>query len=185
MSKVPIGGGSDKIDGAATLGLAGVPNSLAYRVHEIEKHLHGIERWFGSDGDGTASISNNLTEWTLTSGVSQAYGTEVQLLGVNDIVVADFGFIPVKFDLHRILVADSNQNDDTYIIQVWSGETTFGAATLRTEIPYRTGSSSAEVVPIDCQMSRIPVAEKVWARVKCQTDSATLDFTVGIHAYEG
>ena len=35
-----------KVDSAATDGLAGVNNSLAYRVHEIERHVHSYERWF-------------------------------------------------------------------------------------------------------------------------------------------
>ena len=36
---------TDKIDQAVTDGLAGTSNSLAYRVHEIEKHFHGREFW--------------------------------------------------------------------------------------------------------------------------------------------
>ena len=39
---------TDKIDKQATDGLAGTPNSLAYRVHEIEKHFHGEGSWFGA-----------------------------------------------------------------------------------------------------------------------------------------
>lgn len=174
-----------KIDEQATLGLLGTSNSLSYRVHEIEKHFHSIERWFGTDGDGTGSVANNLAQWQLTAGTGGAFGTEVQLLGANDVNATDFGFTPVLFDLHRVNVVDSSVADKNYIVQIWSGTTTFGAATLRTELPYRTGSNVAEVSPISCQMSRIPVAEKVWARVKCETNSATLDIIVGIHAYVG
>ena len=43
--------GVNKIDAVATSGLAGVSNSLAYRVHEIEKHFHNYERWFGKSAD--------------------------------------------------------------------------------------------------------------------------------------
>lgn len=173
------------IDEQATDGLLGVEDSLSYRVHEIEKHLHSIERWFGSDGDGTGSTTNNMTDYQCTAGTGGAYGTEVQLLGANDVAVGDYGFTPVKFDLHRVFVTAASATDDYYIIQIWSGTTTFGAATLRTEIPYMKGSNFGEVVPIDCQMSRVPVAEKVWARVKSETNGATIDFTVGIHAYVG
>ena len=126
-----------------------------------------------------------MTDFQCAAGSSGAYGTEVQILGANDVASGDFVFTPVKFDLHRLFVSVASATDKYYIIQIWSGTTTFGAATLRTEVPYMKGSNFGEVLPIDCQMSRIPVAEKVWARVRCETDAATIDFTVGIHAYEG
>ena len=70
-----IGNGSRKIDSLATDGLAGVSNSLAYRVHEIEKHFHSEEHWYGDDGDNTGSTANNLTDWTLTAGTGGAYSS--------------------------------------------------------------------------------------------------------------
>jgi len=157
-----------KIDSLSTDGLNGVSNSLAYRVHEIEKHFHSIERWFGNDGDNTGSVANNMTEWTLTAGTSSAYGTEVQLLAANDVNATDFGFTPVKFDLHRIGVTVSSNNDTNYIIQFWGGAGTFAEADLLTEIPYRTGGGQTESTPIDCQMNRQNVGNKIWARVKSE-----------------
>ena len=183
-----INGASDrlKIDSAATLGLAGMHNSLAYRVHEIEQHFHSPERWYGSDGDGTGSTANNLTPWQIqASATPGAWGTEIQILGANDVSASDFGFTPVYFDLHRIYMVDSNDTDETYIVQFWCGDTTFGAADFCTEIPYRTGSSTTEVAHIGMQMSRSEVTKKFWARCKCTAASTTLDFIVGIHAYPG
>jgi len=174
-----------KIDSAATLGLLGFNNSLAYRVHEIEKHFHGIERWYGDDGDGTGSTANNLDVWQLAAGTSEGYGTEAQILGANDIAVGDFGFIPVKFDIHRIMIAEVGTNDTNYVIQFWGGTSTFGAAALLTEVPFRAAAGNSETGPMDMMMPRQAVANKIWARVRCQTDSADIDFTVGIHAYIG
>ncbi len=174
-----------KIDGYTTLGLAGTNNSLAYRVHEIEKHFHSMERWYGTDGDGTGSVANNMTEWQLTAGTSSAFGTEVQLLAADDVNATDFNITPVKFDMHRVFVTASSINDKNYIIQFWAGTGTFGEASLLTEVPYRTGSNVAEVAPIEVQMPRLAVNSKVWARVKCETNAGTLDFIVGIHAYQG
>ncbi len=175
------------IDDQATLGLAGTSNSLAYRVHEIEKHFHSIERWYGNDTDGTGSVANNSVEWELAAHAddNDTYGTEVLMLAANDVLDADFGITVVKFDLHRIRVSKSNSNDQNYMIQIWSGTGTFGEATLRTEIPYRSPSNAGEVAPINAQMSRIPVAEKVWGRVKCEIKAKTLEIIVGIHAYAG
>ena len=176
---------ANKIDNQATDGLLGVEDSLSYRVQEIEAHLHGPERWYGSDADGTGSTANNLVEYQAAAGAGGAYGTEVQILGANDVSASDYPFTPVKFDLHRIQITASSVNDKNYILQIWTGATTFGAATFATEIPYRTGSNTAEVQPIDVMMKRKDVADKVWARLKCETDAATLDFLVGIHAYKG
>lgn len=177
-----------KIDSAATNGMNppdGVNNSLAYRVHEIEKHFHNEEHWYGSDGDSSGSTANNMTEWNLTAGTGGAYGTEVQLLAANDVSNSDFSFTPVKFDLHRILVTNSSTNDTNYVIQIWTGTGTFGEASFATEVPYRTGSANSEVSPIYVMMSRAAVADKVWGRVKSETNGADLDILIGIHAYIG
>lgn len=190
MSRPPIGTGADlsglsKIDSASTEGLDGTENSLAYRLEEIEKHFHGIVRWFGSDGDGTGSTANNLIPWQLTAGAIGVYGTEVQLLGPNDISASDLPVTPVKFDSNKAFIVDSSQADDTYMIQIWAGTSTFGEAELVAEEPYRVGSNIGESVPIDLQMGRQPVANKLWARCKCTTASATIDLILGIHAYKG
>lgn len=181
-----VDGYTEKIDNLATLGLVGTNNSLAYRVHEIEKHFHSIERWYGNDGDSTMSVANNLASWTLTAGGSaNVYGTEVQLAAANDVLDADMGITVVKFDLHRVAIETTNQADKNYMIQIWCGASTFGAATLYTEIPYRAPSNSIDSAPIEAQMQRIAVGYKVWARVKCETASKTLSLTVGVHAYAG
>ncbi len=186
-----IDGYTKKIDSAATLGMnaGGVSNSLSYRVHEIEKHFHSIERWFGNDGDGTMSTASNLEEWTLTAGTGDAYGSEVQISNGSvaaEILQSDFGFAPVKYDLHRVMVTVSSANDKNYMIQIWSSsDAVFANATLATEFPYRTGSNLAEVAPVPIQMGRQAVATNLWMRCKCETNSATVQMTVGIHAYVG
>ena len=44
-----------QMDHAATLGLLGTVDSLAYRVHEIERHLHSSGSWFGIAGTPSAT----------------------------------------------------------------------------------------------------------------------------------
>ena len=176
---------TNKIDSAATLGLLGTSNSLAYRVHEIEKHFHSEEHWYGTDGDGTGSTTNNLSEWTLAAGATPAYGTEVQLLGANDVSATDFSFTPIYFDVHRIFVTTSDTADKNYMIQLWGGTGTFAASTMLTEFPYRASAATVESQPISVQMPRQSVANKLWARVKSETSSAELTILIGIHAYVG
>lgn len=178
---------SPKIDDQAINGLLGVKNSLAYIVDEINVHLGTQECWFGDGGGNTGKTANSLTEWHLqASATPGAWGTEVQLLSPGDINGTDFVTItPVYFDIHKVQITKSNQNDINYEIQFYCGLTTFGAATLCTSIPYRTGGGAAEVSPTLMHMARLSVNFKVWARVKCETANKTLDILLGIHAYKG
>jgi len=45
----------EKIDSLAVNGLSGVSNSLAYKVHMIERHIHSGGRWLGLAGTPTAT----------------------------------------------------------------------------------------------------------------------------------
>ncbi|MCP4149802.1 MAG: hypothetical protein GY757_18805 [bacterium] len=182
------GGGSRKIDDAAVDGLLGVNNSLAYKVHEIEKHFHSPEFWFGNDGDNTMSRANNTTPWVLDSGAQNVYGTEVLMAAANDFNADIEGYTAaVKIDLHEIAVVESETNDVNYMIQFWAGTGTFGEATFLTEVPYRTGGNAAEAQPIKIMCPRFAVGSKIWGRVKCSdaTSNRQLSILIGIHGYKG
>lgn len=173
-----------KIDGLATDGLSGVEDSLAYRVEELEQHFHSAERWYGSDGDNTASTANNLTPFELEAGTDGAYGTEILLFAANDISGSDFTGTPVKYDAHRLEVTGSSANA-IYILQFYCGLTDFASAELCTEVPYSKSTAAGALVPVNVQMGRQVVANKLWGRVKSETNGATIEFLMGIHAYNG
>jgi len=171
--------------GQATPGLEGNSNCMDYRIAEIERHFHGVERYYGDDGDNTMSVANSLTPWVLTAGTSEAFGTEVQIAGANDVIAADFPFTPVKFEPHEIMVKTTSATGVLYEVELWSGETTFGAATRRGVVQVIRGTGGAVSGPMKFQSPRISVAEKLWLRCKCETDSATITCGLGLHAYEG
>ena len=176
--------GLNKIDNEATDGLNGVSNSLAYRVHEIEKHFHSSEFWYGDGGSNTMTRAANHNPWTLAaSATPNTYGTEVQVSTADDFLT-DMA-TAVKLDLHEIMVCESTSNDKNYMIQFWCGDGLFGAASFLTEVPYRTGNNAQEAQPITIMCPRFSVGCKIWARVKCETGSASLDIIVGIHGYVG
>ena len=50
-----------KIDNQAVDGLLGVKDSLAYKIHEIEKHLHNREFWFGAN-TAPSGVASNFRE---------------------------------------------------------------------------------------------------------------------------
>ena len=179
----------DKIDNAATDGLNGTNNSLAYRVHEIERHLHSYERWFElattpaaethrADAAGTGAGVFQIDAGNLI------YGSWLQILGSTD-TPADG--TAVKFDMHRIMVTSTERNA-IYVMQIAFGAT--GADALLAddyiEVPFVPSSNQVDSVPIEITSRRVTAGTKGWARCICPgQNTATIDFIVGLHEYEG
>jgi hypothetical protein len=180
--------GIRKIDDVATLGLAGVNNSLAYRVHEIEKHLHSSGSWFGAAATPTAThfadrIGPAIAAFQIDAG-NEDWGTWVQLLGADDTPARTS---QAFFDPHEILISTA-QEEVIYFIQIGRGAS--GAASLS------AGTYTELVVGVDAtkkfksvtkvQTGRAPAGSLLWARcLAIGKNTATIDFYLGIHEYAG
>lgn len=181
---------TNKIDNAATDGLAGTNNSLAYRVHEIEKHLHSRGRYWGALAvpDETNAIEANVNRpFAATSG-NNTWGAAIPICGTDDVpVVAGL----VKFDAHRLLITDLD--DDT---TPWRVRFIYGTGTSADAIA--AGQWSEEMIttnvvpgnraggtPLDFQMPRVDVGTKVWAQAWNDTNGEVLSFFWGAHGYAG
>lgn len=189
MAVIVNGSGSGAIDSATTQGLAGVNNSLAYRVHEIERHLHSYERWMELAGTPAAETHRADAAGT-GAGVFQidagndTWGAWLQILGSSDTPVDGTA---AKFDLHRILVTATERNA-IYVLQIGFGAT--GAASLTAdsyiEAAFIPASNAVDSGPVEIQSRRVAAGTKGWARCICPgQDTATLDFMIGLHEYEG
>lgn len=184
-----------KIDQQAVSGLLGTSNSLAYKVHEIEKHFHGYGRWYGKSADQSGngwalsvSTVGMPTSFTCISGAN-TYGAdandEAKVWGTEDLWSGN-----VKFELHRILIRSSSIQT-LWIIRVVHGSGTMAdavAAEQYSEFPMvvdpATGASVDVVV--DIMMPRITLGtDKIWIQGKSATDNATLTFLIGGHGYAG
>lgn len=157
-------------------------DSLAYRIAEIERHLHHSEQWYGKDAGDAFLNRNSLTAWQITAGTSEAYGTEVQLSNGDEV---ESGSTTKKYDLHEIQIVDVSNANALYKIEFWYGTGAFGAATLLTEMTWIADNVNFSSGPIAFGSRRIACNNKLWARCKCQTNSATIDFLVGLHVYDG
>jgi len=177
-----------KIDSAAVDGLLGTADSLAYRVQEIENHLHNSERWFGKKAVPTATDwgdEASLTPYRAISGNGD-FGSdpndEAQVLGTDDTpTVAGM----VSFDIHRIMItAASNAND--WVLRVIHGDGTMADAEAAGHYSDVMVQDARKGSPIEVLMHRTECAMcKIWIRAKNAANNATIDFFVGIHEYEG
>lgn len=180
---------SDKIDHAATLGLSGVHDSLSYRITELERHIHSYERWFELAGTPAAETHRADAAGT-GAGIFQidagndAYGAWLQVLGSSDTPVAAGS---AYFDVHRILVT-ATERSAIYVMQLAFGATGDGAVTAGTyvEIPFAPASNLVDAGPVEVNCRRLAAGTKAWARCICPgQDTATLNFMIGLHEYEG
>ena len=125
----------NKIDGKAVNGLLGTSNSLAYKVHEIEKHFHSRAHWLGKVASQTFTdaATSTLLPFVAISG-NDVYGTDdvggveerdsVLVIGTADTPILS-GY--VKYDLHEILVTDV-EHGTVYKMRIVYGSSTRAAA---------------------------------------------------------
>ena len=188
---------NSKIDNLAVNGLLGVSNSLAYRVHEIERHLHSGGECYGKSADqsGTdwaksVSDSGMPTLFRAISG-NGVFGAdandEAKIIGTSD--VSDYAS-KVKFDLHRLFISATSSTTVFVVRIVWGTGTMADAITAKqyasTIIRRNSGGGENHIMPVIAQMPRLTWGtDKVWIQVKNATDNATFDFYVGLHSYEG
>lgn len=178
---------TDKIDGAAVDGLAGVSNSLAYKVHEVEKHFHNRGRFWGSNGAATETnaIAATVSVPFVAASGNNTWGTAIPICGTGDnpVLATD-----VKFDAHLLLVTDTD-HATPYRVRFIYGTGTSGeaiAAGQWTEQMFITATGPfSSGVPVNVIMPRVDVGSKVWCQVWNATNGSNVDFFWGAHGYAG
>jgi len=180
-----------KLDNAPADGLYGVPDSVAYRVAEIERHLHNYEYWFGVDGTPSGEVhvadrmAGGIQPFQLSTGADD-FGSWVQILGSGDTPVYTNSRY---FDLHRVLVVETD-SVLPFIIQIVFGESAqIGAKLLTndfTEFPYISSGFNNDSGITDFVNKCRNCGMKMWARACCiggEQNSIYLYF--GLHEYPG
>ena len=181
---------TSKIDDVAVSGLNGTMNSLSYKVGEIEKHLHSAGSWYGQaiTPDGEVHVADRIgagVQPFQLDGGNEDWGSWVQILGSDDTPARAN---QVYFDPHEIVITAS-EKAGTYFIQFArgdSGDAGFTAGTY-TEVVYEsTAVGAKEGGFTTLNTGRAPAGSKLWARTLCLGENtATIDFYMGIHEYEG
>jgi len=184
---------NEKIDSQSTLGLLGTENSLSYRVHEIERHLHSSGSWFEAAGTPTAThfadrigTVGGAGAFRIDAGdssVSATWGDWVQLLGSGDTPART---AQTYFDPHEAIIAAAER---TAIHFIQFGRGASGAAALAagtyTEFAVDTTDKAGGSI-LRIQTGRSPAGSLLWARCLCPgQNTAWLDLYFGIHEYQG
>lgn len=178
---------TDKIDNAAVDGLAGVSNSLSYKVHEIEKHFHNRFHYWGATGAPTETnaIAATVTVPFVAVSGANTWGVAIPILGTDDIP-AEAG--DVKVDAQTILVIDTD-HATPYRIRIIYGNGTSAdaiAAGQWSETMFITATGPfSSGVPVVIGMPRVTVGWKLWVQVWNNTNGSNVDFYWGCHGYSG
>ena len=174
------------LEEVATTGLLGVNNSIAYKVHEIERHLHGWDRRYGVAVTPSAthkmdsiSVGNGVVPFRIDAGTSD-WGEFVQVIGSADTTL--------KFDFHSFAVVAAEGANKTWFIQLGFGATGADMLTDGTysELVFTPQSVNGRPASLPSMSRRAAAGSLGWARCLCRdTDTHWLDFYIGMHFYEG
>ena len=179
---------SHKIDDLATDGLAGVSDSLAYRTHEIEKHLHGYRRVFGlaAAPAGTTHRADTITSdpepFVIDAG-NDTWGTAIQVFGSTD-TPAGWAY----WDPNRISVVAAESANVTYFIQMIAGASAAAGLTAGTYSDYvfRPQSANGRPAAIVIGFARQIATTLLWMRTLARGENtATLSMYLEMHGYVG
>lgn len=183
--------GEPKVDEVAVNGLTGVVNSLAYKVHELERHAHSWERWFGAAAvpAGETHVADRINDtnapFQLDAG-NDTWGAWVQILGSTDLPVV---VGRVKYDMHKLVFTDIEKSAKIHKLQIAygdSGADALAAQTFTELVFFSSVAFPADALPIRVQSRRQDVDTKIWARIwVVGENTGTADFFYGLHEYEG
>ena len=179
---------TDKIDDAAVDGLLGTHNSLAYRVHELEKHFHNRARRWGATAapDETNAIEANVTRPFVAVSGNNTWGAAIPIIGTDDVPVPTDA--AVKYDLHHVLISDV-EDATAYRLRIIYGAGTSAAAIgaeQYTEFMFFAGTGpKSSGTALAVMMPRVAVGTKCWAQVWNFTNLSEVSFYIGVHGYQG
>ena len=192
----------NKIDNEAVLGLLGVHNSLAYKVHEIETHFHGWERWVGPAASPSAAhIADPLgevggtpagviTSFQVTSGANKTWGTALQVFGATDAAVCLPTGYQASFDPHHIKFTDVQTDKQEWLLRIiYSASTAAAGVTAETYTvkPFFIEKTNKNDADTELMVKRAAAGTLIWVQALQLTnnDARTLDIQFGLHGYGG
>lgn len=181
---------TDKIDGAAADGLAGIVDSVAYVTAHAEHHQHSFERWLGAAGApaGETHIADRIgttsTAFQADAG-NDTWGSWLQILGSTDTPITP---AMAMYDPHRIMVVALESANAVHFVQLALGASGADALTAGTysELVFKPLSVQGQETILMIRTKVVAVTTKAWIRIwVVGQNTSTMDFFIGMHEYEG
>ena len=164
-----------KISQVASTGLAEVYNSLAYRLAEVEKHLHCSSLRYGKAA-GDELSQDSLVPFVPVAGA-------IGVLGALTTVSAGGVVGGAYMDIDHVMVLSATGNaGDIYegIIYYGVGAPDTYLTAFYYVVPAAGGAKASAIV---IQAPRIPSASKLGIKIKCSNADETLSVLFGLHTY--
>lgn len=162
----------------------------AKELEYVEDHLHHKTVWYGKKSDQTTNWCdiNSLTAYRATSG-DNAWGTEgtdpAQCFSAAD-TLSELGTGLTKGDFDLFLFT-ANSSASVYKLRIVWGTGTLAAAIAAgqfSETMFNRDTADKSRFPRVWASPKIGINNKVWVICWNATNDATIDFFVGVHAYD-
>lgn len=158
-----------KLDFLASLGMAGVANSIGWRVGHLESHLANVNKTYGCN-TGTGYLDNSVDlPFVVTANVAAGvYGTPLKISSGAELTGG------AHCNITTINTLSANQTAQTYKVRFWYGPVT--PDYLACEFVFRASSALdiIKYVPIVCK--DIPLTDCIWAECRCGVGGKTVSF---------
>ena len=188
---------SETVDVASLVAL--LRKTLA-EAHEIERHLHNYERWFGPAavasgedhvadpiGEVGGTPAGVITSFQFTSGANKSWGTAVQIFGATDAAVVLPSGRQAVFDLHRMRPTASQFSGRDWYLRIIAGASAAAGVTADTYsiLPLFVDTTRKVQTPVDMITEREDAGTKMWVQALQTTNNSqeTLDLQFAAHGY--
>ena len=163
------------------LGLLGNSESLAAKVHELEKRLLNVVSCYGMARSGDTCELDGLTAFRLEAERDEQFGKPIQLHDGRTIMGGD----PSRsMSLVRVFTKDISEHDRIlYEIQFLHGTGHVEDAVVWTSI-YIVPNADGMPSPVEVLCPRISCNNKLWAVCKCNTAFATISTALKIVVFD-
>lgn len=169
------------------IGLAKLLRKTFLDLGRHDLHFHNQERWLGAKAGWTGGDEDNeadpdsIDPFRLDAG-NDTWGAGLCIIGTADTPI-QAGY--TTFDFRRLMIHATEANVAYRIRVAWGTGYAAGiAAGTYTEIEFVALANKADAGPADTVIPRLDAGTKVfaaaWAR---NTNTATIDFTIGVHEY--
>ena len=159
---------------------------------EVREHMHNVQRWYcATSGTNVAPMLSAAENVNFAPFIVSAHPTTAYLLGpvINVKLASDALGLPAwvtDFDMHHLFITTTS-GSGLYLLRFIygiAGETSAVDAVANgnfTDVMFSVTAAPPRVIAIEMMSKLVPVTERVWVQVQCDTPGRTVSFVLGLH----